>query len=508
MASAGEDVADSVKRSLIVDEAAFEEQFLRCHICNEKYNQVERHPKSLPCNHTFCLPCLKQVFDHNQQNSRPRRQITWLDDTYEGVLKCPECRVEIFLSRTEIDSLPSDHRVIQMMDFLSQVSAKSQNVCSKHENQPLNFFCKKCLLPVCRDCTVLDHKEGQGHNIVDVSEAVNESKESFDKIADSSKQLLDKMKGRTDGLANASKQLDLQERQLRGVIKDTFIEFRLLLERRQEALIKILKDTIKEQKTTINSRFVEIATQGSTLQKLYDQFLKARSVNDLKKLFEIQQEIQEKESEFKGTAEANDDEIFVSCKFEVPSECQFLSEMSGLGEVSTQLDQSLRNPVPAHQLVLLDSMEIRQPHAYIPDYPEEEREERDAEPTAVGRLRRLQANSITPPYASDDTYDDREEDSREEIASAYLMRIASRLNQSAADMADVLRAANVDDDAGTESPSPPRSGRTTSSRSRRSNHNVRVVRHPSSSGGQRADQQDQGHGYSQSSRYRESNSDR
>ncbi|XP_048754936.1 tripartite motif-containing protein 59-like [Ostrea edulis] len=512
MASGSEDVADSVKRSLIVDEAAFEEQFLRCHICNEKYNQVERHPKSLPCNHTFCLPCLKQVFDHNQQNGRSRRQIAWFDDTYEGVLKCPECRVEIFLSRTEIDSLPSDHRVIQMMDFLSQVSAKSQNVCPKHENQPLNFFCKKCLLPVCRDCTVLDHKEGQGHNIVDVSEAVNESKESFDKIDQSSKQLLDKMKGRTDGLANASKQLDLLERQLRGTIKDTFIEYRLLLERRQEALIKILKDTIKEQKTTINSRFVEIATQGSTLQKLHDQFQKARSVNDLKKLFEIQQEIKEKESEFKVTADANDDELFVTCKFDVPNECQFLSEMSGLGEVTTCEDQNLRNPVPAHQLVLLDSMEVRQPHAYIPDYPEEQREEPNEEPSSVGRLRRqLQNTSITAPYATDDDYEEQDEDTREAIASSYLMRIASRLNQSAADMAEVLRTANTDDDTNMEAVSPPRSRNTTSSRSRRSTQNVRVVRHPSSSsGGQRTEQQEQSHAYPQSSssRYRDSNSDR
>ena len=506
MATGSEDITDSAKRSLIVDEAAFEEQFLRCHICNEKFNQVERHPKSLPCNHTFCLPCLKQVFDHNQQNSRTRRQVTWLDDTFEGVLKCPECRVEIFLSRAEIESLPSDHRVIQMMDFLSQVSTKSQNVCSKHENQPLNFFCKKCLHPVCRDCTVLDHKEGQGHDIVDVSEALNESKESFDKIENTSKQLLDKMKGRTDSLANASKKLDLLERQLRSTIKDTFIEYRLLIEKRQEALIKILKDTIKEQKTSINSRFVDIATQGSSLQRLYDQFLKARSANDLKKLFEIRQEVNQKEAEFKVTAEANDNELFVSCKFDVPTDCQFLSEMSGLGEVTTQEDQNLRNPVPPHQLVLLDSLETRQPHAYIPDYPEDTPEEPEQEPSSVGRLRRqLQSSSLSPPYATDDAYDpeDNFDEDREALATSYLMRIASRLNQSSAEMAEVLRSANADDDAGTETRSPPRSRTSGSTRSsRRSNHNVRVVRHPTAStGSQRTSagsqrtEQDQSHGY-------------
>lgn len=59
MATGGDD--DANKRNLVVDEAAFEEQFLRCHICHEKFDQTEKAPKSLPCNHTFCLPCLKQV---------------------------------------------------------------------------------------------------------------------------------------------------------------------------------------------------------------------------------------------------------------------------------------------------------------------------------------------------------------------------------------------------------------------------------------------------------------
>ena len=61
MATGGADSTDSNKRNLVVDEAAFEEQFLRCHICRERFDQQEKTPKSLPCNHTFCLPCLKQV---------------------------------------------------------------------------------------------------------------------------------------------------------------------------------------------------------------------------------------------------------------------------------------------------------------------------------------------------------------------------------------------------------------------------------------------------------------
>lgn len=419
-----------------------------------------------------------------------------MDENFEGVLKCPECRVEIFVSRREIDALPSDHRVIQMMDFLSRVTTKSQNVCSKHENQPLNFFCKKCLIPVCRDCTVLDHKEGQEHVIVDVSEALSENSNEFDEMNDKNKGMLDKMKTRTDSLANASKQLDLLERKLRSTIKDTFIEYRLLLERRQEALIKILRESVQEQKQKINTRFVDICTQGSQLQKLYETFTKARKNNDIRQLFTVQQQLKEKETEFACTAEATDDELFISCKFEVPNECSFLAEMSGLGEVTTIEDLTLKNPVPAHQLVLLDSLDSQRLTTAMTlpehDCDDEQQEDFDTDNSddnnrvlpddisASIRRRLLQGNERDVDE-SDDPYLEQLREHREQLASSYLMRIASRLNESAAEMAEAL----------SQQPTPPEgrssgqnnqsssrgSSRSSSSRVRRPQQPVRVVRH-------------------------------
>lgn len=518
MATGSDDTMEANKRNLVVDEAAFEEQFLRCHICRERYDQTEKSPKSLPCNHTFCLPCLIQVFDHNQQNAR--RAFTFADDTYEGVLKCPTCRVEIYLSRGEISSLPNDHRVIQMMDFLSQVVVKSQNVCSKHERQPLNFFCKTCTVPVCRDCTVLDHKEqgNQGtHEIVDVSKALNDNADEFNNVENRSKQLLQGMKARSDALANSSKQLDLLERQLRSKIKDTFIEYRLLLERRQEGQIAILHDMIKKQKALINAKFVEVCTKGSQLQNMYDTFTKARPSNDITKLFTVHNEMKQHEAEFSQQAEANDDALFVGVDFEVTNEPIFLSEMSCLGELIQKPDLELKKPVPAHKLVMID-MEDRQRlyEAQGPDPNEcDDIMVTHVEPSSTGRhtrsrggdraseralerAARLRARDIIAQepdrrrsrdidHDIDET-EDMEHDSHE-ITSSYLLRIASRLNASSANLSEAIldlstdreSARSPDEEIPTSTsassdrnrrngPSPPRS--------RRSNQTVRVVRHP------------------------------
>ncbi|XP_050416590.1 tripartite motif-containing protein 55 [Patella vulgata] len=357
MATDSNDIAtDSASRNLIVDEASFEEQFLRCQVCREKFDREERTPKSLPCNHTFCQPCLKQVFDHSQPSSR-RERSTWGDENRDGTLKCPTCRVEIYLSRSEIKKLPSDHRVIQMIDFLSQAVSKSQNSCSKHERQPINFFCKTCLVPVCRDCTVLDHKEQQGHVIVDVTDALTESSEEFNTVENKSRQLLDKMKQRADGLGNGLKRLDMLERQIKNEIKDTFIEYRLLLERRQDSQINCLKEMIKAQKDKMTKTFDDLNDKGTELQKLYDSFKQARTTNDVRQLFTINEKVKQKEESFKSEADAKDNALFVSYKFDVESEGVFLAEMSGLGEVTPYEDPGLSEPVPHHQLILFDMEE-------------------------------------------------------------------------------------------------------------------------------------------------------
>nr|KAG5701768.1 hypothetical protein BaRGS_000758 [Batillaria attramentaria] len=322
-ASGSAESGSQSNRSIVVDAAFFEEQFLRCQVCHERFDQSERSPKSLPCNHTFCLPCLTQIFDHAQPPTR--RNLLWADDTLDGTLKCPTCRVEIYLSKNKIKDLPNDHRVVQMMDFLSQAVSTTQNACTKHERQPLNFFCKHCLVPVCRDCTVLDHKEQQGHIIVDVKQALSDNSGEFIQMEEKSRQILERMKARSDSLANASKRLDIQERQLRGEIKETFIEYRLLLEKRQEALTGMVQQKIRDQKALINTRFV----------------------ND-------------HEAQFNAVAAADDNELFKSCTFESTAEGEFLSGISSLGEVSVKDDLSLKQPVSAHQLMFLDMEDQRE----------------------------------------------------------------------------------------------------------------------------------------------------
>lgn len=70
------------------------------------------------------------------------------------------------------------------MDFVSaqQTDVRFKSQCNKHDNQPVNFYCKKCMLPICRDCTMLDHRERDGHTITDLKTELEDSAERFTDI--------------------------------------------------------------------------------------------------------------------------------------------------------------------------------------------------------------------------------------------------------------------------------------------------------------------------------------
>ena len=51
-----------------------------------------------------------------------------------------------------------------------------------------------------------------------------------------------------------------------------------------------------------------------------------------------------------AVAAADDNELYKSCTFQSTTECEFLSGISSLGEVSGRDDLGLKEPVSAHQV--------------------------------------------------------------------------------------------------------------------------------------------------------------
>lgn len=121
---------------------------LCCSICEENYDPGTRDPLMLPCGHTFCSVCLKNLLS-------------------TSMLFCPEDRSQI--SIVSLSDLPKNFSLLRM---LNKNNAKSDsNMCKDHK-KPLEFICLLDKAKVCANCALFGRH--RGHEIKPIEEIVND----------------------------------------------------------------------------------------------------------------------------------------------------------------------------------------------------------------------------------------------------------------------------------------------------------------------------------------------
>lgn len=179
----------------------------KCALCNETFTI----PKVLDCFHTFCQPCLEKV------------------QVAADKITCPECHVVTPLGSHSVYGLMSDIAVSSILESyaveantnLSCTGCKSKETnavarcfdcanflcpncvmahqfmhcfeghrvmtlgelqngkgdlhmekpvgCPRHKQDVLKYFCRSCNMPICKECTALDHPKGL-HDFDHISE--------------------------------------------------------------------------------------------------------------------------------------------------------------------------------------------------------------------------------------------------------------------------------------------------------------------------------------------------
>ena len=195
---------------------------LECSVCQEQFSETNE-PKILKCLHTFCKSCLD----------------AWLRQQRGGALSCPTCRQITECPSNSIGNLPSNLFYKQMVDIVKAYSglgqedsphcgncderkslkfycadcnhflcedcagahrkmkalschqvkeigkfrpsdardyARRANVCKKH-NDEVRFYCEKCVICICRDCAILDHRD---HSIVSLDNGLQKKKSEIE----------------------------------------------------------------------------------------------------------------------------------------------------------------------------------------------------------------------------------------------------------------------------------------------------------------------------------------
>ncbi|CAF3707199.1 unnamed protein product [Rotaria sp. Silwood1] len=101
------------------------ENLLQCTICHQRFQT----PKVLECQHTFCLSCLQNIYDTENQT-----------------LICPICQRNIKLTEN-LNELENNLLIINLID-IQPIKAK----CSSCQKIEILTLCEHCNCTICINC--------------------------------------------------------------------------------------------------------------------------------------------------------------------------------------------------------------------------------------------------------------------------------------------------------------------------------------------------------------------
>ena len=129
---------------------------LSCQVCFDNFEEAGDHvPRLLPCSHTLCEKCVKDLVRNN-------------------TLKCPECRKK-HRAENEEKSFPQNRYLlaqIQMNTSNSKEKKKETDKCEKHGKELILFcFEQICQKAICISCLNVEHKK---HEVIEIQEREKE----------------------------------------------------------------------------------------------------------------------------------------------------------------------------------------------------------------------------------------------------------------------------------------------------------------------------------------------
>lgn len=144
------------------------DSIFECGVCFKPYNHQDKKPLSLPCGHSFCLECMRQMVKH-QQICCP------YDKSFHSCV--PE---NLPVNYQVLSGLPMNTNQAQAA-AAQAVSTTSQNpaecsisYCTTHPSKKIKFFCKNDQELFCSKC-ILKHTQ-QKHEVINCSPKIVDMK--------------------------------------------------------------------------------------------------------------------------------------------------------------------------------------------------------------------------------------------------------------------------------------------------------------------------------------------
>ncbi|XP_077993240.1 E3 ubiquitin-protein ligase TRIM45-like [Glandiceps talaboti] len=315
-----------------------DEKSLSCPICLERY----KNAKILPCLHSSCEDCFT----------------TWLEK--HGSLECPVCRRPVHLSKGGVPALKNSFFINSVVDLMKKreekdgdvcegckgesienrcvtcamylgaictkahknvpatrghtlmtreefLKSKSHDVClqfppvncAKHSENPLKFYCEKCGIPVCLECTVIDHR-GEEHELKYLEEAKREYLEILPKELKQLQVKGDKIEKEITSLEKSSANMERSFQRENLGIKKYSEEMIKKVKEQEKQLLEQLKIEHGIRQKIVRERIYEAKNIKDDVSSTLDYVDKLSKYGNAGQLLSTRKETKQHLEQFKG----------------------------------------------------------------------------------------------------------------------------------------------------------------------------------------------------------------
>ncbi|XP_066300801.1 tripartite motif-containing protein 2-like [Branchiostoma lanceolatum] len=230
------------------------EDFLSCGICLEPY---KKPTKALPCQHSFCLGCLKG--QHKQ----------WLKDC-RGITEpfgCPICREPVTLTSKGVEGLPDNHLVTNLCEEFSKKTqvGGQKNRCGFHPTKDVDLFCQQCEVPVCSECIGDAHC---GHNIIGIKQAALQIKANIRAQLNKGEQMMETFSAFLKKIQDVQKRVTDNKTQVQQKINQAFEVQVQKLQKQRDGLLATVEKNHQDNMAALTGQRDTVLTQLAELSRV------------------------------------------------------------------------------------------------------------------------------------------------------------------------------------------------------------------------------------------------
>ncbi|OQR73851.1 B-box type zinc finger protein-like [Tropilaelaps mercedesae] len=282
----------------------------KCGLCHDTFTI----PKVLSCLHTFCQPCLEKVQECPEkmkcpqcgvETALPGAGVVGLLSDYaisnmlesaaldSGSPSCTSCKSKEsgaiarcfdcanFLCPNCVMAHQfmhcfEGHRVMTLGELQSSKDAQAGGdsscksdkpvSCLRHKNEPLKFFCHTCNLPICKECTLLDHPKGL-HDFDLLVEVAPKHVEGLVHLIDEGRSKSHDLKTQLKNTEQGQQRLQMAYQKAQSEVSDTFQFYRSMIEERRQ-------ETLKELENIYNAKVLALGMLQKNVQETVDKIVR------------------------------------------------------------------------------------------------------------------------------------------------------------------------------------------------------------------------------------------